>query len=107
MTAVGSRPACSNTRAIIEVVDVLPCAPATAMPTRRRISSASISARAITGMPRARASAISGLSALIAEEITTTSAPPTFAARCPACTVTPSEARRSVVADTERSEPDT
>ena len=52
MTAVGSRPARSSTSAIIEVVVVLPCAPATAMPTRRRISSASISARAITGMPR-------------------------------------------------------
>ena len=32
MTAVGSSPARSSTSAIIEVVVVLPCAPATAMP---------------------------------------------------------------------------
>ena len=36
------------------VVVVLPCVPATAMPRRKRISSASISARGTTGM-RARA----------------------------------------------------
>ena len=32
MTAVGSSPARSRASAIIEVVEVLPCAPATAMP---------------------------------------------------------------------------
>ncbi len=55
MTAVGSRPARSSISATIEVVVVLPCAPAMAMPTRSRISSASISARGITGTWRARA----------------------------------------------------
>jgi hypothetical protein len=68
MTAVGSSPACSSTSAIIDVVLVLPCAPATAMPDRRRISSASISARGMTGTCRCRASAISGLSSRIADE---------------------------------------
>ena len=48
-----------------------------------RISSASISARGITGILRLCASKTSGLSALTAEEITTTCAPSTFAAWCP------------------------
>ena len=48
--------------AIIEVVVVLPCAPATAMPYFRRINSASISARGMTGIFRRAASASSGLS---------------------------------------------
>ena len=61
MTAVGSRPALSSTSAIIEVVVVLPCDPATAIANFRRISSASISARGITGMPRRCASASSGI----------------------------------------------
>ena len=78
MTAVGSSPARSSISATIDVVVVLPCAPATAMPTRRRISSASISARGMTGTCRARASATSGLSAAIADDTTTTSASPTW-----------------------------
>ena len=81
ITAVGSRPARSSTSAIIEVVLVLPCAPATAMPKRSRISSASISARGITGTRRSRACDSSGLSALTADEYTTTSASPTLPAR--------------------------
>ena len=52
ITAVGSSPARSSTSAIIDVVVVLPCEPATAIENRSRISSASISARGITGMPR-------------------------------------------------------
>jgi hypothetical protein len=63
MTAVGSRPARSSMSATMDVVVVFPCAPAMAMPKRSRISSASISARAITGMCRRRASVSSGLSA--------------------------------------------
>ena len=55
ITAVGSRPATSSTSAIIDVVVVLPCAPATAMPWRSRISSASSSARGTTARPRSRA----------------------------------------------------
>ena len=51
-TTVGSKPPAPSTAATIEVVVVLPCVPAIAMPYFRRISSASISARAITGMPR-------------------------------------------------------
>src|SRR5882762_313545 len=59
-TAVGSRPAWATTVAIREVVVVFPCEPAMATPSFRRISSASISARGITGMPRSLA-AITGI----------------------------------------------
>ena len=52
---VGSKPPASRTRAVIEVVVVLPCEPATAMPYFIRMSSASISARGMTGMRPARA----------------------------------------------------
>ena len=68
ITAVGSSPARSSTSAIIDVVVVLPCEPATATENRRRISSASISARGITGIPRRCASAISGLVGFTADE---------------------------------------
>ena len=50
MTTVGSRPPAASTAATIDVVVVLPCMPAMAMPYFRRISSASISARGMTGM---------------------------------------------------------
>ena len=49
----GIEPASASTAATIEVVVVLPCIPAMAMPYFRRISSASISARWMTGMCRA------------------------------------------------------
>ena len=52
-TTVGSSPPRSSTSATIEVVVVLPWLPATATPYLSRISSASISARGMTGMPRA------------------------------------------------------
>ena len=107
ITAVGSSPARSSTSAIIEVVLVLPCAPATAMPKRSRISSASISARGITGIRRPRASTSSGLSGRTADENTTTSAPPTLPAACPMRTVTPSDSSRSVTAERFASDPDT
>ena len=51
-----------------EVVVVLPWVPATAMAYLSRISSASISARGITGVCRARASATSTLSRATADE---------------------------------------
>jgi hypothetical protein len=51
-----------------EVVVVLPCVPATAMPYLRRISSASISARGITGICRSRATRTSTLSRDTADE---------------------------------------
>ena len=60
---------------------VLPWLPATATPYLRRISSASISARGITGTPRRRASATSGLSGRTAVEVTTTWAPVDVARR--------------------------
>ena len=44
-TTVGSKPPAASTAATIEVVVVLPCMPAIAIPYFSRISSASISAR--------------------------------------------------------------
>ena len=52
ITMVGSRPPRARTVATIEVVVVFPCVPATATPYFIRISSASISARWITGTRR-------------------------------------------------------
>ena len=62
ITKVGSSPPSASTLAVSEVVVVLPWVPATAMPRRKRISSASISARGTIGMRWARASISSGLS---------------------------------------------
>ena len=77
-TTVGSRPASARMVATMEVVEVLPWLPATAMPYFfSRISSASISARWMTGMCCSRAATTSGLSAAMAVEVTTTSAPAT------------------------------
>ena len=52
----------------MEVVVVLPWVPAIAIPCLTRISSASISARGITGTPRWRAAWSSGLSRVTADE---------------------------------------
>ena len=52
MTKVGSRPPSASTDATRLVVVVLPCVPAMAMPSLKRMSSASISARGTTGTPR-------------------------------------------------------
>ena len=59
----------------MEVVVVLPCMPATAMPYLSRMSSASISARWMTGILRCRASTTSGFCSLTAELVTTTPEP--------------------------------
>ena len=67
----------------MEVVVVLPWEPAMATPYLSRMSSASISARGMTGTLRARASTTSGLSRRTAEEVTTTSASRTLAAAWP------------------------
>ncbi len=67
-TTVGSKPAARSTVATSDVVVVLPCEPAIATPYFTRISSASISARGMTGVPSSRASTISGFSWLIALE---------------------------------------
>src|SRR5712671_1880975 len=106
-TAVGCRPACSSTVAMRLVVVVFPWDPAMATASLRRISSASISARRITGMPRARAATASGLVARrTALEVTTTSTSgPTFSARCPSTILPPSEARRRVISLSFRSDP--
>ena len=85
----GIEPPAARTAATIEVVVVLPCMPAMAMPYFRRISSASISARGITGMCCAWAAATSGLSRATAELVTTTSAPDRFSARCPSKVMAP------------------
>ncbi len=80
---VGSSPASVRMVPTSDVVVVLPWVPATAMPYLRRISSASISARRMTVMPRARAAPISGLSSWIADERTTRSAPTTCSGEWP------------------------
>ena len=107
MIAVGSSPASARMTAIIVVVVVLPWLPATATPSLTRISSPSISARGMTGMPRARAAATSGLSARTALEMTTTSACATFSGRWPNESRAPSVPRRRVTSLSRRSEPDT
>ena len=106
-TTVGSSPPRSSTSATIEVVVVLPWLPAIATPYLSRISSASISARGITGTPRRRASLTSGFDGRTAVEVTTTWAPPTFAAAWPSKTVAPSASRWSVTGESFRSEPET
>jgi hypothetical protein len=104
---VGSSPPRASTVATNEVVVVFPCVPATATPYFMRISSASISARWMTGTSRWRAATISGFSWVTAEERTTTSAVPTFSARWPMVTVSTSAPSRRVVSDALLSEPDT
>ena len=52
----------------MEVVVVFPWVPAMAIPCLTRMSSASISARGMTGIPRWRAAWSSGLSRATAEE---------------------------------------
>ena len=69
---VASRSAASKIEAVSDVVVVFPWVPAMAIPERKRISSASISARAITGIFRFFAAIISGLSSLMAGGRTTT-----------------------------------
>ncbi len=105
-TVVGSRPPAASTVATMEVVVVLPWLPAMATPYLRRISSASISARGMTGVLRALATTTSGLSRFTAEEMTTTSQAPTFSARCgPVTTLAPRPSRRRVVSESFRSLP--
>ena len=104
-TTVGSSRASARTAPIMDVVVVLPWVPATAMPYLSRISSASISARGMTGMPRCRATCTSMLSRDTAEEYTTTWAPATFAASCPVVTLAPSCSRRSMASLRLRSDP--
>ena len=90
-TTVGSRPASRSTVPSSEVVVVLPCVPATAMPYFMRISSASISARGITGIFSSRARTTSGFENVTADEMTTTS---TRSSTC-AASCTPVKMRRA------------
>ena len=105
MTMVGSNPPSASNQASMEVVVVLPCEPATRMPCFMRISSASISARGMTGMPFSRAALTSGLLGATALETTTTSASPRLAASWPRYTRPPSFSRRRVDSERTRSEP--
>ena len=79
----GIQPTRAQHAATIDVVVVLPCMPAMAMPYLIRINSASISPRWITGILRACASSTSGFFVFTAELVTTTVAPATLAALCP------------------------
>ena len=68
-TSVGSRSAALSMLPSIELVDVFPCVPLTAIDVSlTAISSPSISARRITGIPISFASSISGLFSLTALE---------------------------------------
>jgi hypothetical protein len=106
-TTVGSNSACVRIVATSDVVVVFPWVPPIAMPNLIRISSASISARRITGIFAARAATTSALSGRTAEDTTTTSTPSTFSATWPVRMSPPSAARRFVVSEALRSEPRT
>ncbi len=84
---------------------VLPWVPAMATQLLRRISSASISARRTTGSRCARAATSSGLSRLIAEETTTTSAPSRLRGTWPIATAMPLSRSRLTLALSATSEP--
>ena len=105
LITVGSKPPASSNAATIDVVVVLPWVPAMATQLLKRISSASISARRTTGSRCARAAASSGLSRLIAEETTTTSASARFSAACPIAIFTPFSRSRLTLALSAASEP--
>ena len=80
LITVGSIPPASSSAAIIDVVVVLPCVPATATVFCIRISSASISARRTRGRRFSAAAATSGLLSGMAVEQTTTAASPRLSA---------------------------
>jgi hypothetical protein len=66
MTKLGSTPSSRKARAIMAVMVVLPCVPATAIPVRSRIRMPNILAYLMTGMPRNWAAMRSGLLSLTA-----------------------------------------
>ena len=105
LITVGSRLPASSSAATIEVVVVLPCVPAMATQLFSRISSASISARRTTGRRFSRAATSSGLSRLIADDTTTTSAPSTFLPSWPMETLAPLSRSRLTLALSVASEP--
>ena len=103
---VGSKPASVRTIPVSDVVVVFPWVPAMATPCFKRMISPSISARRITGIPRSRAAATSGLDSLTAEEMTTRSASRTCFASCPYAMRAPSLVSRSVFSERARSHPE-
>ena len=105
LITVGSSPPASSSAATIDVVVVLPCVPAMATQLFSRISSASISARRTTGSRLARAATSSGLSRLMADETTTTSAPSIFSALWPMATLMFLSRSRLTLALSATSEP--
>ena len=105
LITVGSKPPASSNVATIEVVVVLPCVPAMATQLFSRISSASISARRTTGRRCDRAATSSGLSGLMADDTTTTSAPSRLSALWPIAILMPLSRRRLTLALSATSEP--
>ena len=105
LITVGSIPAPSSMAATREVVVVLPWVPAQAMDHFSRISSPSISERWTTGSMRSRAARSSGLSGLMAVEITRIEASSMFEACWPTKTLMPSFFRRLTFGFSDRSLP--
>ncbi len=102
-------PVRSSAWAIIDVVVVFPCAPATAIVRFSRLICSSRSARGRSGSPRSRAATRSGFSAGIAVEWKTSTPSPagTFAASCPTWTSTPISRSPASAGPSARSEPET
>src|SRR4051795_7701635 len=107
MAKDGSAPQACTATVSIEVVEVLPCVPATATLRRPAMTAASATARGSTRRPRSRAAASSGLSARIAVETTTVSTSPRWAASWPTATRAPSARSASSVGVSRRSLPET
>ena len=105
LMTVGSRPPASSSVPTIDVVVVLPCVPPMAIAWRKRISSASISARRTIGISRSRAAAYSGLVFLIAVETTISAASPRLSAEWPTKTSMPLPRSRCTLALSAWSEP--
>ena len=93
-SAVGSRPAAARASAVMTVVVVFPCVPATPTNSRPRVTSPSASARRTTGTLHSRARNSSGWSFGMADVTTRARAPETCAGSC-VPTLIPSRRRSS------------
>src|SRR5881296_1978724 len=89
----GSSPPARSAVHASAVVVLFPCVPATARTRLPRPSSRHASSRFHTGVPAARAAAISGLLSPYALDRTTTSAPATLLGSKAVATIAPSTAR--------------
>ena len=107
ISTCGSLPARSSRNAIIEVVVVLPCDPATAIPSQPFNNAANKSERWNIGNPLRCASNTSGFSVRMALETTIAFTSVRFAAAWPRKIVAPLFARRAVTSDACKSEPET